>query len=129
MQLDARKAGVREHLPQAAASVIEDRAVVDHLVAKLADRPLRPRPARKARDDRAGAQLADSTYVRVGVLDVVEVTEREDDVEGTGERRREEVALYELGLAVEPCHALLLRLRVPKPRDLPISRTAKKRRL
>ena len=56
--------------------------------------------------DRAGAQLADSTCVRVGVLDVVEVTEREDDVEGTGERRREEVALYELGLAVEPCQAL-----------------------
>src|SRR4029453_9481934 len=68
---------VAEELRQPVARVVEDRAVVDHLVAQLPDRALRPRPAREARDDGATGcdELAHPLHMRRGILDVVEVAE------------------------------------------------------
>src|SRR4051794_36046158 len=103
--VDAAEAARPEHRPQAALGVVEDRAVVDDLVAQLPHRPLEPRPLREARDYLPRAQLVHPPREVLRVRDVVEEAEGEYDVELPLERRVEEVALDErhpLAEAVEP---------------------------
>src|SRR3954451_19063890 len=103
--VDAAEAARTEHRPEAALGVVEDRAVVDDLVAELAHRPFEPGPLREARDHLARAQLVHPAREVLRVRDVVEEAEGEHDVELPLERRVEEVALDErhaLAEAVEP---------------------------
>ena len=102
MQVQLREAGLREESAQALGGVVVDRAIVDHLVAQLPDRPFRPGPAREAGHSGARTELAHPANVPLRISDVVEVTEGEHDVERSRDRRLQEVALDELDLVGEP---------------------------
>src|SRR5207253_8170815 len=104
--LDVREPG--EELQQPVARVVEDRAVVDHLVTQLANRPLRPRPAWEARYDRAARsdQLSHSPDVHRRVLDVVEVAQRQDQLVRPRDLRAEKVSLEQHRVVAEAREAL-----------------------
>src|SRR5262245_52572319 len=103
---DAAEACTAEEKPQLTLGVVEDRAVVDHLVAHLPDRALEPVPAREARDGRARGQLGHAPDEKVGVRDVVEEAECDRDVERSLEQGLQEVAVDERHLVAEALQAL-----------------------
>ena len=81
LHVDPLEAGRSEEGAELAFVVVEDRAVVDPLVADLADRALEPGPTREARDGRAATELEHPAGEAIGLVDVVEETEGDDDVE------------------------------------------------
>src|SRR3954447_4898324 len=95
-----------EHAADAVVGVVEDRHLVDELVAHLADRALEPVPAGEARDDGAGAELPHPLRERRRVGEVIEEPEPEHDLELALDRRVAEVAADELDLRLEPLQAL-----------------------
>src|SRR5438045_3413067 len=82
-ELDLRETALGEHPPEIVGAVVEDRHLAHALVAKLANWPLEPVPSREAGDDRPvlGADLAHTAQERLGVREIIEEAETEDDVE------------------------------------------------
>ena len=80
-ELDLRETALGEHPPEIVGAVVEDRHVAHALVAKLANWPLEPVPSREAGDDRPvlGADLAHTAQERLGVREIIEEAETEDD--------------------------------------------------
>src|SRR5439155_5060570 len=103
---DVAEAGAAEQEPELTLGVVEDRAVVDHLVAELPYRALEPVPAGEARHRRPAAHFGHAADVQVRVRLVVEEAEGDDDVELALERRGQEVAVDERHLVSEALQPL-----------------------
>src|SRR5262249_11320672 len=92
----------REHRTEIRLGVVEDRTVVQRLVAELPDRSLEPVPAWEARDRDARAQLAHPADDRLRFVGVIEDAEREHDVKRSLDPGAQEIPVDELDLRPVP---------------------------
>ena len=110
LHLYSLEAGRPEEGAQLALVVVEDRAVVDPLVADLADRPLEPGPSWKAGDRGAPAERQHPAGEPIGFIDVVEQSHGDDHVEWSLQSLLEEVPGYQVHPISEAAEAALRQL-------------------